>query len=64
MRTGADNRVDKAGVAVSKLFAAYRASWETDQHRELRKHAAEFLLKEATPNRGYVLPWYATARTM
>jgi acyl-CoA dehydrogenase len=35
---------------VSALFPAYRASWETDQHRELRKHAAEFLRKEATPN--------------
>jgi acyl-CoA dehydrogenase len=35
---------------VSALFPPYRASWETDQHRELRKHAAEFLRKEATPN--------------
>ncbi len=35
---------------MSALFPAYRASWETDQHRELRKHAAEFLRKEATPN--------------
>jgi acyl-CoA dehydrogenase len=35
---------------VSALFPAYRASWETDQHRDLRKHAAEFLRKEATPN--------------
>jgi acyl-CoA dehydrogenase len=35
---------------VSALFPAYRASWETDQHRELRKHAAEFLRKESTPN--------------
>ncbi|KLO27381.1 acyl-CoA dehydrogenase family protein [Mycobacterium haemophilum] len=35
---------------MSELFPAYRASWETDQHRELRKHAAEFMLKEATPN--------------
>ncbi|SOJ55318.1 Acyl-CoA dehydrogenase [Mycobacterium simulans] len=35
---------------MSKLFPAYRASWETDQHRELRKHAAEFLSKEATPH--------------
>jgi len=35
---------------VSELFPTYRASWETDQHRELRKHAAEFMLKEATPN--------------
>ena len=35
---------------MSELFPAYQASWETDQHRELRKHAAEFLLKEATPN--------------
>lgn len=35
---------------MSELFPAYRASWETDQHRELRSHAAEFLRKEATPN--------------
>ncbi|HEY7051067.1 MAG TPA: acyl-CoA dehydrogenase family protein [Mycobacterium sp.] len=35
---------------MSALFPTYRASWETDQHRELRKHAAEFLRKEATPN--------------
>lgn len=35
---------------MSELFPAYRASWETDQHRELRKHAAAFLRKESTPN--------------
>ncbi|WP_433566155.1 acyl-CoA dehydrogenase family protein [Nocardia sp. CA-151230] len=35
---------------MSVLFPDYRASWETDEHRELRKHAAEFLAKEATPN--------------
>lgn len=35
---------------MSALFPAYRASWETDQHRELRKHTAEFLRKESTPN--------------
>ncbi|MDR3660527.1 MAG: acyl-CoA dehydrogenase family protein [Mycobacterium sp.] len=35
---------------MSELFPTYRASWETDQHRELRRHAAEFLRKEATPN--------------
>ncbi len=35
---------------MSHLFPGYRAGWETDQHRELRKHAAEFMLKEATPN--------------
>jgi acyl-CoA dehydrogenase len=35
---------------MSELFPTYRASWETDQHRELRKHAAEFMAKEATPN--------------
>ena len=35
---------------MSELFPTYRASWETDEHRELRKHAAEFLAKEATPN--------------
>ncbi len=35
---------------VSQLFPDYRPSWETDQHRELRKHAAEFFRKEATPN--------------
>ena len=35
---------------MSVLFPNYRASWETDQHRELRQHAASFLAKEATPN--------------
>ncbi len=35
---------------MSELFPNYRATWESDQHRELRKHAAEFLRKEATPN--------------
>ncbi|BCI83866.1 putative acyl-CoA dehydrogenase FadE [Mycolicibacterium sp. TY66] len=35
---------------MSELFPKYRASWETDQHRELRQHAAAFLAKEATPN--------------
>ncbi|OBI79382.1 acyl-CoA dehydrogenase family protein [Mycobacterium sp. E740] len=35
---------------MSELFPAYRATWETDAHRELRRHAAEFLRKEATPN--------------
>ncbi|TDZ42406.1 acyl-CoA dehydrogenase family protein [Mycobacteroides franklinii] len=35
---------------MSALFPSYRASWETDAHRELRKHAAEFLRKESTPN--------------
>ena len=34
---------------MSELFPKYRASWETDQHRELRQHAAAFLAKEATP---------------
>lgn len=35
---------------MSALFPSYRASWETDAHRDLRKHAAEFLRKESTPN--------------
>ncbi|MGO9505823.1 MAG: acyl-CoA dehydrogenase family protein [Mycobacterium sp.] len=35
---------------MSELFPTYRASWETEQHRLLRKHAAEFLFKESTPN--------------
>lgn len=35
---------------MSELFPDYRASWETDQHRELRRHAAEFFRREATPN--------------
>ncbi|MFD6196500.1 acyl-CoA dehydrogenase family protein [Mycobacteriaceae bacterium NPDC060252] len=35
---------------MSALFPTYRASWETDAHRDLRKHAAEFLRKESTPN--------------
>ncbi|OBF94387.1 acyl-CoA dehydrogenase [Mycobacterium sp. 852002-51163_SCH5372311] len=35
---------------MSALFPDYRPSWETDQHRDLRKHAAEFFRKEAAPN--------------
>src|SRR6516225_1406453 len=35
---------------MSELFPTYRATWETDSHRDLRKHAAEFFRKEATPN--------------
>ncbi len=35
---------------MSQLFPDYIPVWETDQHRELRKHAAEFFRKEATPN--------------
>ncbi len=35
---------------MSDLFPTYRATWETDQHRELRRHAAEFLRKESTPH--------------
>lgn len=35
---------------MSVLFPDYVASWETEQHRELRKHAAEFLRKESTPH--------------
>ncbi|MCV7315079.1 acyl-CoA dehydrogenase family protein [Mycolicibacillus parakoreensis] len=35
---------------MSRLFPDYRPSWETDQHRELRKHAGAFFGKEATPN--------------
>jgi acyl-CoA dehydrogenase len=35
---------------VSELFPAYRASWETDEHRLLRKHAAEFMFRESTPH--------------
>ena len=35
---------------MSQLFPDYRASWETDEHRDLRRHAAQFLGKEATPN--------------
>jgi acyl-CoA dehydrogenase len=35
---------------MSELFTDYRATWETDAHRELRHHVAEFLRKEATPN--------------
>ncbi|UGT38842.1 acyl-CoA dehydrogenase family protein [Nocardia yamanashiensis] len=35
---------------MSELFPKYRPSWETEQHRELRRHAAEFLRKESVPN--------------
>ncbi|GAB4583039.1 acyl-CoA dehydrogenase family protein [Nocardia sp. IFM 10818] len=36
---------------MSALFPDYRPTWEAEQHRELRKHAAEFFKKEAVPNR-------------
>ncbi|MGY2062401.1 acyl-CoA dehydrogenase family protein, partial [Nocardia gipuzkoensis] len=36
---------------MSALFPDYRPAWETDQHRELRKHAAEFFRKEIVPHR-------------
>ncbi|MBY0288422.1 MAG: acyl-CoA dehydrogenase family protein [Mycobacteriaceae bacterium] len=32
------------------LFPDYVSPWETDDHRLLRKHAAAFFAKEATPN--------------
>ncbi|MBT2265777.1 acyl-CoA dehydrogenase family protein [Rhodococcus erythropolis] len=35
---------------MSQLFPEYRASWETDEHRALRRHAAKFFAKESTPN--------------
>ncbi|QYA99624.1 acyl-CoA dehydrogenase family protein (plasmid) [Rhodococcus sp. USK10] len=35
---------------MSELFPEYVSPWETDDHRLLRKHAAEFFRKEATPN--------------
>ena len=35
---------------MSELFPDYRPSWEGEEHRVLRKHAAEFFRKEATPN--------------
>lgn len=35
---------------MSKLFPEYRATWETDEHRELRTHAAQFFAKEVAPN--------------
>jgi acyl-CoA dehydrogenase len=35
---------------MSDLFPDYRTPWETDDHRLLRKHAAAFFHKEATPN--------------
>ncbi|MFI9508063.1 acyl-CoA dehydrogenase family protein [Nocardia sp. NPDC052566] len=35
---------------MSELFPEYRASWETDEHRELRRHVREFLRKESVPN--------------
>jgi acyl-CoA dehydrogenase len=33
-----------------ELFPGYRHRWETDDQRLLRKHAADFFRKEATPN--------------
>ena len=35
---------------MSELFPDYRSPWETDDQAVLRKHAAEFFRKEATPN--------------
>ncbi|MBF6278393.1 MULTISPECIES: acyl-CoA dehydrogenase family protein [Nocardia] len=35
---------------MSELFPEYRSPWETDDQALLRKHAAEFFRKEATPN--------------
>lgn len=35
---------------MSELFPDYRPAWETGAHRDLRKHAAEFFRKEATPS--------------
>ncbi|MEV8194956.1 MULTISPECIES: acyl-CoA dehydrogenase family protein [Rhodococcus] len=35
---------------MSELFPNYRSPWETDDQALLRKHAAEFFRKEATPN--------------
>lgn len=35
---------------MTALFPDYRPVWETPEHTELRKHAAEFFRREATPN--------------
>lgn len=35
---------------MSELFPDFRPLWETDQHRELRRHTADFLRKESTPH--------------
>ncbi|UGT38844.1 acyl-CoA dehydrogenase family protein [Nocardia yamanashiensis] len=35
---------------MSTLFPDYRPTWETEQHRELRRHTAEFLRKESVPH--------------
>lgn len=35
---------------MSSLFPNYHATWETDEHRDLQRHAAGFLRKEATLN--------------
>jgi acyl-CoA dehydrogenase len=35
---------------MSELFPDYRPTWESDDHRLLRTHAAEFFRREATPN--------------
>jgi acyl-CoA dehydrogenase len=35
---------------MSELFPDYRSPWETDDQRLLRKHAAAFFRREATPN--------------
>ena len=35
---------------MSELFPDYVSPWETEEHQALRKHAAEFFRKEATPN--------------
>ncbi|WP_018178529.1 acyl-CoA dehydrogenase family protein [Jongsikchunia kroppenstedtii] len=36
---------------MSQLFPDYRPTWETDAHRDLRRHAADFIKKEASPHR-------------
>ena len=35
---------------MSELFPEYRPSWESDDHRLLRRHAAEFFATEVTPH--------------
>lgn len=35
---------------MTALFPEYRSPWETEDQQALRKHAAEFFRKEATPN--------------
>lgn len=47
---------------MSTLFPDYRPCWETEQHRELRRHAAAFVRKEAVPHQERWIAQHAVDR--